>query len=275
MMKSGHHGGNPMKLTILKPLALSLTTAMMFTLGMSIAADAAKRGKYAETEVTDGGSVSGKVSFEGDLPNDAIEKIKITKNNDVCGDGDREVVWVDVKDGALRGAFVFIDKIKQGKPWQKPEMGTYLVNQKGCRFKPWAQVVRPGPIIIRNSDAGVLHNINARELIGVEKGRVVKKTLFNFGQPEPGDINDKIKPRRSSYIGINCEAHNFMFGFIMAPTHPYAVVVGEDGSFSIDNLPPGKYTLKAWHPRYGIKKSKITVEATAAIEVNFAFSDEQ
>ena len=240
---------------------------------LAVPTDAAKRAKYKEMDVADGGSVKGKVSFEGAVPADAVEKIKITKNVDVCGDGDRDVVWVDVKDGALRGVFVFIDKIKEGKAWPKPELGTYLVNQKGCRFRPWAQVVRPGPIVIRNSDAGVLHNINARELIGVEKGRVVKKTLFNFGQPDPGDITDKIKPRRSSYIGINCEAHNFMFGFIMAPTHPYAVVVGDDGSYSIDNLPPGKYTLKAWHPRYGIKKTKIVVEAKGTVEASFAFSD--
>ena len=67
--------------------------------------------KYKEVEVADGGSVSGKVTFEGALPDDAIENILITKNPDVCGTGEREVVWVDVKDGALRGAFVFIDKI--------------------------------------------------------------------------------------------------------------------------------------------------------------------
>ncbi len=226
-----------------------------------------------EADVADGGTVKGKVSFEGAVPADAIEKILITKNADVCGQGEREVTWVDVKDGALRGVFVFIDKIKEGKKWSKPEFGNYLVDQKGCRFRPWAQVVRPGPIVIRNSDAGVLHNINARELIGVEKGRVVKKTLFNFGQPDPGDITDKIKPRRSSYIGINCEAHNFMFGFIMAPTHPYAVVVGDDGTFSIDNIPPGKYKLIAWHPRFGIKKTKITVAAKGTVESNFAFSN--
>lgn len=251
----------------------SLLIGVVLSIALGATADAAKRGKYKEVDVSDGATITGKVSFEGALPIDAVENIKITKNNDVCGDGEREVIWVDVKDGALRGAFVFIDKIKEGKKWSKPELGTYLVNQKGCRFRPWAQVVRPGPFIIRNSDSGVLHNINARELIGVEKGRVVKKTLFNFGQPDPGDIKDKIKPRRSSYIGINCEAHNFMFGFMMAPTHPYAVVVGEDGSFSIDNLPAGKYTLKVWHPRYGIKKSKIVVEAKGVMEVNFTFSD--
>ncbi|MCP3971915.1 MAG: hypothetical protein GY717_16650 [Rhodobacteraceae bacterium] len=258
------------KSTSLTP-KLALAAALAFA--MVPVAEAAKRDKYTEMSVADGGSVSGMVSFEGDLPADAVEKIKITKNNDVCGDGDRDVVWVDVQDGALRGAFVFIEKIKEGKAWEQPEFGEYLVTQEKCRFTPWAQVVRPGPIIIRNSDEGVLHNINAREMIGVAKGRVVKKTLFNFGQPETGDISDKIKPRRSSYIAINCEAHNFMFGFMMAPTHPYAVVVGEDGSFSIDDIPPGDYTLVAWHPRYGLKEADISVAASGAAEANFTFSD--
>ena len=249
--------------------------ATAFALSIVVAATpaSAKRDKYTEVEVADGGSVSGKVLFEGDLPVDAVEKIQITKNNDVCGDGDREVVWVDVQDGALRGSFVFIEKIKEGKAWEQPEFGEYIVNQEKCRFHPWAQVVRPGPFIIRNSDAGVLHNINARELIGVEKGRVVKKTLFNFGQPEPGDITDKIEPRRSSYIGINCEAHNFMFGFMMAPTHPYAVVVGEDGSYAIEDIPPGDYTLVAWHPRYGLKETEISIPASGSTEADFTYSD--
>ena len=262
-----------MKLISLKLPLVGLATASLITVAFAMSAIAAGRDKYAEIEVTDGGSVTGKVTFEGDLPADAVEKIKITKNNDVCGDGDREVVWVDVQDGALRGSFVFIEKIKEGKAWEKPQFGEYLVNQEGCRFHPWAQVVRPGPFIIRNSDAGVLHNINAREMIGVKKGRVVKKTLFNFGQPETGDITDKIQPRRSSFIGINCEAHNFMFGYMLAPTHPYAVVVGDDGSFSIDNLPAGDYTLVAWHPRYGLQETDISVAANGSTEANFAFSD--
>ncbi len=122
--------------------------------------------KYKEVEVSDGGSVAGKVSFEGALPADAVDLISITKNPEVCdkdpdNPGYREVVWVDVEDGALRGVFVFIDKIKEGKKWSQPEGGNYVILQKGCRFRPWAQVVRRGPIIIRHSDGeGVLHNIN-------------------------------------------------------------------------------------------------------------------
>ncbi|MFQ5437853.1 MAG: carboxypeptidase-like regulatory domain-containing protein [Paracoccaceae bacterium] len=238
-------------------------------------ASAKMQKKYTEESVADGGTLTGKILWEGAVPADAVEQIAITKNNDVCGNGNREVVWVDVKDGALRGSFVFIDKIEAGKAWSQPEGGEYLVLQKGCRFRPWAQVVRQGPIIIRNGDQGVLHNINARELIGVKKGRIVKKGLFNFGQPEVGDIKDKIKPRRSPYIAINCEAHNFMFGFMMAPAHPYATVVGEDGSYSIGDVPPGDYKLVAWHPRYGLQEAKITVAASGTVETNFTYSDAQ
>ena len=249
--------------------ALSVVAVVAFV-AFPGASEAAK--KYKSVAVANGATITGKVSFTGALPDDATEKILITKNPDVCGDGYREVVWIDVKDGALRGAFVFIDKIREGKKWPKPKGGNYLINQKGCRFVPWAQVVEPGPVVIRNSDPGVLHNINTREMIGVGKKRVVKRTMFNFGQPDPGDLNQNLKPRRSPYISINCEAHNFMFGFMMAPKHPYAVVVGPDGSYSLDGVPPGKYTIKAWHPRLGIKKTKVTVAAGGKVEASFAFS---
>ncbi len=250
-----------------------LVAACLALLTMTMPAQAAK---YAEGTVTDGGSVSGKLTFEGALPDDAIERITISKNPDVCdeeGTGYREVVWVDVEGDALRGAFVFIEKIKAGKKWGEPETGNYVILQKGCRFRPWAQVVKPGPVIIRHSDPdSVLHNINTREMIGVEKGRIVRRTMFNFGQPDPGDINKKLKPRRSPFISMNCEAHNFMFGFMMAPKHPYAVVVAEDGSYTLDDIPPGDYIVAAWHPRFGLKKSKLTVSANGATEANFAFS---
>jgi hypothetical protein len=192
---------------------------------------------YKQGPVTNAGSIQGKVTFKGPLPEDAIEKIGINKNPDVCdkdGTGFREVVWVDVKDGALRGSFVFIDKIEAGKKWPKPKAGKYIINQKGCRFRPWAQVVKPGPITIRHSDPdSVLHNINTREMIGVEKGRIV---------------------------------------FMMAPKHPYAVVVNEDGTYSLDDVPPGQYTVKAWHPRFGTKKATVTVPASGKAQASFTFS---
>jgi len=250
-------------------------TGALGALALSFAFSSANAA-YTEKAVANGGSISGKVTFQGALPADAVDKITITKNPEVCDvdkTGTREVVWVDVKDGALRGAFVFIDKIESGKKWPAPQAGKYVVNQEGCRFRPWAQVVKPGPLTIKHSDpATVLHNINAREMIGVEKNRIVRRTIFNFAQPDPGEIVKELRTQRSHYVSLNCEAHNFMFGFMMAPEHPYAVVVNEDGSYTLDDVPPGDYTVLAWHPRFGLKEAKVTVPPGGKAQASFTFS---
>ncbi len=222
------------------------------------------------------GPIEGRVfsidAFRGALPEHAKERLAIANDPEVCGEGYREVIWVDVKDGALRDTFVFIDTIRQGKRWPIPEGGKYMVDQTDCWFIPWAQVVRRGPITIRNSDVGVLHNVNAREIIEVAGGRVVKRTMFNIGQPAPGDIVKELKPRRSSFTVLACQAHNFMFGYLMTPEHPYAVVVNEDGSYVLEDVPPGSYTVKAWHPKLGMKRMKLTVPAMGKVEATFEFT---
>jgi hypothetical protein len=255
-----------------KPLWSAVALGAAVLLAWPDAGHAAKyKPKYKAAAVKDGGTIAGKVIFKGALPEDAVEKILITKNPDVCGKGEREVVWIDVEDGALRGAFVFIDDIKQGKKWGKPEGGNYMVEQKGCRFRPWAQVVKPGTLVVRNSDKGVAHNMLTRNVFFDRKGRRKQLTLFNFQQPDPGDIDKKLRPKRSPYIAMNCEVHNFMFGFMMAPVHPYAAVVGEDGSYSLDGVPPGDYTVKAWHPRLGFRKTKVSVPAGGSVQADFGF----
>ncbi len=250
-------------------LRMSLFSAT-FALPMLLFPDA-PAAAYTEIAVQGGALISGQLTFQGDLPLNAIETIAIEKNPEVCGEGFREVVWVDVLEGALRGAFVFVDSIEEGKPWGTLPDAGHLIDQRGCRFLPWAQVVRPGPLTIRNSDQDVLHNINVRELIGVERGRDVKRTMFNFGQPEPGDLEVEVFPRRSPYISLNCEAHNFMFGFMMAPDNPYAVVVDDNGRYLLTDVPPGNYVVRAWHPTLGLQETEVQIEADATVEVNFSF----
>ena len=232
---------------------------------------------YEERLVTDGGVIHGRVTFEGELPTDAIEQISIQRNADVCdveGTGLREVVWVDVDDEqALRGVFVYIENIDAGKPWDEPDEGFVLL-QKDCRFRPWAMVARPGQVTFRHDDGDtVLHNIMVHELIGAERGPPIRKKLFDFAQMKPGDDHRQITPARDPQFAVSCEAHIFMFAFIMTPEHPYAVVVNEDGSYSINDVPPGQYVLKAWHPRLGAQQTSISMSKDSEVSANFAFSD--
>ena len=218
---------------------------------------------YEAGAVSGGGKVAGKVSFKGAAP--AAKKLPITKDNAVCGTGNREIVEVAAKGGNLAGAVVYVAKIDRGKAWG--EFDKALLDQKGCRFTPEVLVVKKdAELTIRNSDP-VLHNIHTYEIIGA-----VRRTMFNVGQPDKGDMKQPVKMRRSNVVKIECAAHDFMHAWAFTADNPYAAVTREDGSFSIDNLPAGDYELKTWHPVLGEKSATISVKGGAAATASFEFS---
>ena len=51
---------------------------------------------------------------------------------------------------------------------------------------------------------------------------------------------------------------------------PYFAVTKPDGSFSIGNVPPGTYTLRAWHREQVLSEQKVTVSAGAVGKVDIA-----
>lgn len=234
--------------------------------------------KYKVSDVSNGGTISGTIALNGKAPK--AESILITKNNDVCGKGYRSIQWVPTgPNNSLVDVVVYLKKIKAGKDWGKGQFKSKpVMDQKECLFTPWVQVVKKGDVLtVKNSDP-VLHNIHIRELIGIKvgKARGVKRTMLNEAQPgEAGnpapDLTAKIKPRRGNYIAINCEAHNFMFAWMFAADHPYVAVTDKNGKYSIGEVPPGKYTLVAWHPTLGPLEEKITVKAGGKGKTDFAF----
>lgn len=237
---------------------------------------------YNVVPVKNGGTIKGKVTFLGTPPEP--EKIPIRKNREFCGEGFREVPWVRVNNGRLTEAVVYLDDIEEGKDWPslKGEVehlddpdgkdgdliyeGTYLIDQRDCRFHPWIRVYRNGAdIVIRNSDP-VAHNIHFRELVGK-----VKKTIFNVSQKNKGDIYKKVRAKRSKFLRINCEPHNFMFSWGLAADNPYAVVVNRDGTYEITGIPAGTYKLIAWHPILGLKKAIVEVPAGGSVLKDFQY----
>ncbi len=234
--------------------------------------------KYKVVKVGGGASVSGAMLLAGAQP--APEKILITKNKDVCGNGYRAIQWVPLgSNKGLQQAVVFLKKVKKGKGWKNAPIGiSPSIHQKDCRFSPWLQVVKRGDeLTIKNADP-VLHNIHIRELIGLKvgKARGVKRTMLNEGQPgspeKPAqDLQTRIKPRRGSFIAINCEAHNFMFAWMFAAQHPYVAVTDDKGGYRIDDIPPGKYTLVAWHPTLGLQEQKITLKGGGKLKHDFTY----
>lgn len=248
---------------MMNKLSIALTIAIAASLPLS-----AQAAKYKVVAVDNGGTIAGKVKFAG---KDLDPKIfKITKDNEVCGTGDRQIDYVRVNKGHLMDVVVYLEKVKQGKDFDAA-ISQAVVDQKGCEFKPFLQVMKNKTKVDAINQDPVLHNIHTYALMrGDAKGP--KKTLFNVSQPDQNTIAKSVKmPGKSPAMKVECDAHDFMHGFIFVARNPYYAVVGEDGSFKIDDVPPGKYTIKAWHGMLKNQKAKVTVDAGAAASVDFTF----
>lgn len=246
----------------MKKLLLSLSMAGICSLPIG-----AQSADYKEGTVSNGGTITGSVKFAG---KDQPPKVYgITKDNDVCSTGERKIDYVRVKDGHLMDTVVYLEKVKTGKPFPA-DIGDGVLDQKGCEFKPFLQVMKNKSKLSATNSDPVLHNIHTYELIrGDAKGP--KKTVFNVSQPKPGTVTNLIKMKRGPAIKVECDAHDFMHGFVFVAKNPYFAKVGEDGEYTINNVPPGKYKIKAWHGMLKSQKASVTVNAGGSATVDFTF----
>ncbi|MEE8496407.1 MAG: DUF2012 domain-containing protein [Xanthomonadales bacterium] len=228
---------------------------------VSLAASAAR---YEVVEVQNGGTLSGKVVFSGADP--APQSYTIDGNTDVCGNS-QEIDYVKVNNGALTDVVVYLDKVPAGKAFSDEEAE---IDQVGCKFLPFFSVMINGQDLkVHNSDA-VAHNVHTFELIGASK-----RTAFNVNQPDQGSVLTKrVKLRRGNAMKLECDQHAFMHGFIFVAKNPYYTLVAEDGSFTIDNIPPGSYTLRAWHATLVDQEAMVEIISSGTAVHNFEFQGE-
>jgi hypothetical protein len=73
-------------------------------------------------------------------------------------------------------------------------------------------------------------------------------------------------------VPVQCDVHGWMHAYIGVLDHPYYAVSGADGSAKISNLPPGTYTIEAWHEKYGTKTQSVTLAANETKDITFDFS---
>ncbi|HEY3052503.1 MAG TPA: carboxypeptidase regulatory-like domain-containing protein, partial [Thermoanaerobaculia bacterium] len=118
------------------------------------------------------------------------------------------------------------------------------------------------PLQIKNSDA-TLHNIHALPNVNSQ---------FNEGQPVQGMVSTKKfdKPEIVPFR-IKCDVHGWMKAFMAVLPHPYHSVSAMNGTFTIGNLPPGTYTLTAWHEKYGTQEQQVVVGPKESKQVTFTF----
>jgi len=163
---------------------------------------------------------------------------------------------------ALQNVFVYVKDGLTGHVFPIPTEPVVL-DQDQCRYTPRVLGVRVGqPLSIRNSDP-LLHNVRS-------EGQINQP--FNMSTPVEGMKFDRTFATREVMVDIRCDVHAWMRAFVGVLEHPYFGTTGPDGRVALNNLPPGTYTIEAWHEQLGVKTQQITVGAKESKDVSFTFA---
>ena len=154
----------------------------------------------------------------------------------------------------------------KGAPKGKVETSKIEILQQGLEFRPRVAAITTGSTVEFPNGDELFHNV-----CSLSPGND-----FDMGKYPKGDPDHFRTFRKRGRIDVRCKIHDHMRAFIHVFDHPYFAVAAEDGSYSIANVPPGKYTLVAWKEDYEELEREIEVKSEGLkIDLEIAQSGEK
>jgi plastocyanin len=207
------------------------------------------------------GNLNGRVTLDGALPPNAPIKMS---GDPVCErahkDGATSETYVG-ENGGLENVFVYV-KDGLGQYYFDAPTEPVKLDQSGCMYKPHVFGVQVGQNVeFVNSDS-TGHNVHALPAANKE---------FNFSQPIRTQKDRRSFTTPEVMVRIKCDMHSWMSAYAGVVEHPYFAVTEPGGKFEMKQLPPGAYTIEAWHERLGTQTQKVTLAEKGSAEVTFTF----
>jgi len=138
-----------------------------------------------------------------------------------------------------------------------------VFDQKNCMYTPHVLALDAGQTFKVTTSDQTTHNIHP--LPNPMTGNIP----WNQSQP-PGAQPVEKSWKAAEVIPVQCNIHPWMHGWHVVVKGPYATT-DDNGNYTINNVPPGTYTVKAWQEAAGEQTQKVTVAAGAAATANFTF----
>ncbi len=204
-----------------------------------------------------GGSITGKVTFEGAPPKpkpiDMSSEPECAKMYSAPPVTEVPATGVG---NTLQGALVYISA---GAPNENIPATSVTLTQKGCRYVPHVLVVLVNQELKITNDDQATHNIHPQPKLNRE---------WNRSQP-PGAPPITEKYGQAEIIPVKCNVHPWMRGYLVVLPNSHFAFSGENGGFTLPNLPPGKYTVAVWQEGFGELSQEVTITGSETKIVNF------
>jgi Carboxypeptidase regulatory-like domain len=201
-------------------------------------------------------TITGEVRFTGEPPK--LIPVKISKDQDYCGETlPNESYFIDSSRG-IGNVVVYVESAPS-VPADPKKLN--VIENNGCRYSPRIAAMQKGErLLIKNNDPK-LH---------IPHSYLHDKTVFMLSLPFKNTALEAThKIREAGILKLVCDTHAWMLAFMHVFDHPYFAVTDNQGRFTLPNLPPGSYTLKAWHEEAGMVSQQITVADGDRVHVLF------
>ena len=168
-----------------------------------------------------------------------------------------------VNNGKFANVFVYLkggpaDRYKFPAATEPKEL-----DQHGCRYVPHVFGIQVGQTLEILSSDNTLHNVHAMPQQNRE---------FNMAHQLAGIKHTHVFTTKEVMVPFKCDVHKWMNAYLGVLDHPFYAVTSGDGRFELKGLPPGTYTIEAWHERLGPMTQSVTVAASETKDVPFTFN---
>ncbi|WP_373064482.1 carboxypeptidase-like regulatory domain-containing protein [Gemmatimonas sp.] len=214
--------------------------------------------QYTVSAQATSGFIVGKIG--GSEPRDT--SIAPTHDLSVCRPFTQSLV--PSRDGGVGNSVVWLVGVTTGPRDDAPRRVRVVLD--GCRLEPRVQRVAAGGTVMITSRDAMMTRLQFVDVGGASASRAT--VLFNdAGQVVP--TSDAAK--RPGLVQIRDDLHPWVRAYLAVTPHPFVAVTAADGTFRFDNVPPGTYTLVAWHERFGTKQQRVRVDAHVETRVDLSY----
>jgi len=147
--------------------------------------------------------------------------------------GSLEVRIRDQKGGPVADAVVYAEAHGGSAPSNRQA----VIDQRNKQFIPYVTAVEVGTSILFPNKDNIRHHVYS-----LSPAKRFELPLY-AGIPAAPVLFDK-----EGFVTLGCNIHDWMIAYVAVLSTPYFQVTGRDGRVTLKDVPPGKYTVEAWHP---------------------------